>query len=74
MFEDGPLRAIEALLAQAFDELPEPYPGIREWATIEVPFFAPMTFYALLVNDDVELVDLVVDEDYQWESPGDPFS
>lgn len=53
MFEAGPLRAIEGLFARAFEELPEPYPGIREWTTIEVPFFAPMTFYALLVDDDV---------------------
>jgi hypothetical protein len=30
-----------------------------------------MTFYGLFVNDYVELVDLVVDEDYEWGSPGD---
>jgi len=72
MFEAGPLRGIEALFGRAFDELPEPYPGIREWTTIEVPFFAPMTFYALLVDEDVELIDLVVDEDYDWDTPGDP--
>jgi hypothetical protein len=31
-----------------------------------------MTFYGLLVNDYVELIDLVVDEDYEWGSPGGP--
>lgn len=71
-FDAGPLRAVEELFGRLFDELPEPYPGIRAWTTIGVPFFGPMTFYGLLVNDYVELIDLVVDEDYEWYSPGDP--
>lgn len=71
-FEAGPLKAIEELFGRAFDELPEPYPGIRAWTTIEVPVFGPMTFYGLLVDDYVELIDLVVDEDYEWGSPADP--
>lgn len=69
LFEGGPLKGIEELFARSFDELPEPYPGIRVWTTIEVPFFAPMTFYGMLVDDTVELVDVVLDEDYQWGSP-----
>lgn len=51
----------------------EPYPGIRAWTTIAVPFFPPMTFYALLdTSDTVELVDLTVDADYEWGAGGEP--
>jgi hypothetical protein len=76
MFEAGPLRAIEELFARRFEELPEPYPGIRAYLTIAVPFFAPMTFYGIRVADDggevVEIVDITFDEEYEWDSPGDP--
>ena len=55
LFEAGPLKGIEELFARSFDELPEAYPGVRAWTTIGVPFFAPMTFYGMLVDDGVEL-------------------
>jgi hypothetical protein len=72
LFEQGPLRAVEDLCARAFEQMAEPYPGIRAWTTIEVPFFPPVTFYAALdTSDMVELIDLTVDTDYEWESPGD---
>jgi hypothetical protein len=72
MFADGPLRAVEELCARAFEEMSEPYPGIRAWTTIEAPFFAPMTFYAVVdTTGVVELIDVTVDTDYEWDSPGD---
>ena len=39
---------------------------------MEVPLFGPMTFYGLLVDDYVELIDLVIDDGYEWGSLGDP--
>ena len=46
----------------------EPYPGVRAWTTIAVPWFPPMTFYAVLdTSDTVELVDLTVDAEYEWD-------
>jgi hypothetical protein len=73
LFEQGPLEAMEDLCAWAFEEMSEPYPGIRSWITIGVPIFPPMVFYAVLdTSDVVDLIDLVLDTDYEWESAGDP--
>lgn len=66
-FEEGPLRAIEDLCALDFESMTEIEPGIRAWTTVEAPFFPPMTFFALLDTAGVvELVDLLVDSDYDW--------
>jgi len=58
------LRAVEELCASSFESMAEVEPGIRLWTTIEVPFFPPMTFFAVLDTEDV--VELVVDDDYDW--------
>jgi hypothetical protein len=71
LFENGPLRGVEEQLARSFDELPEAAPGIRFAMTIAVPAFPPMVFYAALGTDGaVELLDVIIDEDY-WDLVGD---
>ncbi len=74
-FEVGPLRAVEELCAIGFESMVEIEAGIRAWITIDLPLFSPMTFFALLdTSDVVELVDLLVDDDYDWGSTDDePF-
>ena len=72
LFERGPLHAAEELCALAFEQMAEPYPGIRAWTTIAVPFFPPMTFYAVLdTTGVVDLMDLTIDTDYDWGTPSD---
>lgn len=72
LFETGPLAAFEELASRAFEELAEPAAGIRCWTTISVPLFPPMTFFCLLTTDDVvEVIDVAVDEDYDWGVPED---
>lgn len=67
VFEKGPLRGVEELLARSFDDLPEAAPGIRFAMTIAVPVFPPMVFYAALGTDGaVELLDVIIDEEY-WD-------
>ena len=43
------------------------------WVTIDLPFFPPMAFYAALVGDHVELLDVTIEEpqDY-WNLIDDP--
>ena len=66
-FEAGPLRAIEDLCALDFESMAEIAPGIRTWTTVEAPFFPPMSFFAVLDTVGVvELVDLLVDTEYDW--------
>jgi hypothetical protein len=57
---------MEDLCAQGFEQMAEPLPGIRAWTTIALPFFPPMTFYAVMVEDYIELIGLTVDEEYDW--------
>ncbi len=64
MFEAGPLVAARELFARWFDESPEAEPGtgIKVWITIDLPFFPPMAFYALLVGDYVEIIDVTIED------------
>jgi hypothetical protein len=69
MFHDGPLAAATFQLERDFDNLPELAPSIRVVFVLALPFFPPLTFYAVLTTDDerkevVELLDFTVDEDY----------
>jgi hypothetical protein len=71
-FCDGPLAAAEDLFSRSFDEMPEIVPGVRGWTTLHTPFFPPIVFYAVLVGDDVEVLSLTVDQDYEWFDDDDP--
>ncbi|HEV2070333.1 MAG TPA: hypothetical protein VGR26_11105 [Acidimicrobiales bacterium] len=62
LFEAGPLAAAREFFARRFDEAPEAAAGIRVWVTIDLPFFPPMAFYAGLVGDHVELLDVTIEE------------
>lgn len=75
LFESGPLRAVEDLCVLAFESMVEIEGGIRVWTTIELPLFPPMTFFAVLdTTGTVELVDLLVDTEYEWDAEDDePF-
>lgn len=75
VFEDGPLAAAQRLFEHWFDEAPEAVAGIKHWITIELPFFPPMVFYAALVDDHVELLDVTVHEpeDYWDLVDDDPY-
>jgi hypothetical protein len=67
LFEERPLAAVELLFSRAFDDQPEAIEGtgIRFVCTHDMPFFPAMVFFAVIgVDDDVELVDVVIDEDY----------
>jgi hypothetical protein len=67
LFEQRPLRAVEEVFARRFDEQPEAVEGtgIRFAMTHGLPFFPALVIYACLGTDDaVELLDVVVDEDY----------
>jgi hypothetical protein len=67
LFEVGPLAAIEELFARDFESQPEAVEGtaIRFAMTHGVPVFPPLVVYAVLVTDDVvELIDIIVDDDY----------
>lgn len=71
-FAEGPLRAIEELCSRAFESMSEAEAGVRVWVTMATPIFPPMAFYAVLdTTDAVELVDLLVDVDYDWEASAD---
>ncbi len=62
LFEAGPLAAAQEFFARRFDEAPEAAGGIKVWVTIDLPFFPPMAFYAALVGDHVELLDVTIEE------------
>lgn len=74
LFEAGPLEAAPEFFARRFDEAPEAAAGIKVWVTIDLPFFPPMAFYAALVADHVELLDVTIEEpqDYWSLTNGDP--
>jgi len=72
LFERGPLEAASELFSRSFDDLFEIVPGIRAIDTLHTPFFPPITFYAVLVDDYIEIVSLSIDDTY-WELlDGDP--
>jgi hypothetical protein len=73
-FEAGPLAAAREFFARRFDEAPEVAGGIKVWVTIDLPFFPPMAFYAALVGEHVELLDVTVEEPQNyWDLiEGDP--
>jgi hypothetical protein len=64
LFESRPLAAARELFARWFDESPEAEPGtgIKVWITIDLPFFLPSRFYALLVEDYVEIIDVTIED------------
>ena len=71
----APLQRRNGCLSIWFDEAPEAVAGIKHWITIELPFFPPMVFYAALVDDHVELLDVTVHEpeDYWDLVDDDPY-
>ncbi len=74
MFEAGPLAAAKQLFARRFDEAPEALAGtgIKVWVTIDLPLFPPLAFYAVLVEDHVNLLDVTIEEPQEyWALVGD---
>jgi hypothetical protein len=72
LFARGPLEASSELFSRSFEDLFELVPGIRALDTLHTPFFPPITFYAALVDDYIEIVSLSIDDSY-WELlDGDP--
>jgi hypothetical protein len=71
LFMRGPLQGAVEYFARAFEDALEVLPGtgIRQLHTIDSCFPA-MAFYALRVDDHVEIVEYTVDPDY-WELVGD---
>jgi hypothetical protein len=69
LFQSGPLKAAELFFGDAFDMAPEAAPGIRVWVTIDLPFFPPLAFYAVLMQDDhVELLDFSIEDPQDYWS------
>lgn len=67
LFERWPLRAVEELFSRKFEEQPEAVEGtgIRFAMTHGMPVFPAMVMYACMGTDGaVELLDVVVDDDY----------
>ncbi len=62
LFEAGPLAAARQFFARRFDDAPEAAGGVKVWITIDLPLFPPMAFYAALVGDHVELLDVTIEE------------
>src|SRR5262245_7540130 len=76
-FESGPLVAAKEFFARRFDDAPEGLAGtgIKVWLTIDLPFFPPLAFYAVLdTRDGVELVDVTIEDpqDYWAMIESDP--
>jgi hypothetical protein len=64
------LEAVEELFGRAFDQQPEAAPGIRFALTHPVPLFPPMAFFAVLLTDgSVEIIDVIIDDEY-WDLVG----
>ena len=61
-FELGPLAAAKLYFARRFDEAPDLVGGIKVWVTMDLPFFPPMAFYAALVAQHVELLDVTIED------------
>jgi hypothetical protein len=72
LFSRGPLEAASELFSRSFEELFEIVPGIRALDTIHTPFFPPITFYAALVDDYVEILSMSIDDTYWDLLDGDP--
>lgn len=74
-FEAGPLRAVELAFSRDWERQPEAIEGmgIRFVMTHAVPVFPAMVFFAALGTDgSVDLLDVVIDEDYFEMLEGDP--
>ena len=66
-------------MSEHFEDLPEAVEGtgIRFVMTHAVPYFPALVIYGMLVADGeeiIELVDVVIDEDYFDTVDGDPDS
>lgn len=78
MFEERVLHIAEQRMATTFEDLPEAVDGtgIRFVMTHALPYFPALVIYGMLVLDDgeelIELVDLVVDDDYFDSIESDP--
>ena len=78
LFEQRVLRIIERRMAQTFDDLPEAVEGtgIRFAMTHALPYIPALVIYGMLVVDDgeelIELVDIVIDDDYFDAIESDP--
>ncbi len=75
LFADTVLKAAELAFGSDFEGQLAEMAGspIRLVLTAQTPFFPqPLVFYGLLVAEDVvEIVDIVVDEDF-WDTGEDP--
>jgi hypothetical protein len=80
LFETRILRITERRMSQTFEDLPEAVEGtgIRFVMTHAVPYFPAMVIYGMLLvaggDEFVELIDIVLDEDYFDIIENDPDS
>ena len=64
MFEKGPLRAAIQAFGEDFEGNAIAYDPVRIVQMPPTVFFPPMTIYAILVEDWVEIMSIDVDSDY----------
>jgi hypothetical protein len=78
LFEARVLRIVERRMAETFEDLPEAVEGtgIRFAMTHALPYIPALVIYGMLVVDDgeemIELVDIVIDDEYFDAIESDP--
>lgn len=78
LFEERVLHVVEQRMSTTFEDLPEAVEGtgIRFVMTHALPYFPALVIFGMLLVDDgeelIELVDVVIDDDYFDTIESDP--